>query len=100
MEEQKTPENHAIPGRKNDPGTITTPDDKLSYKITAVNTTWSHHKNKNVKQCNKKMEDQNMNSLNYRQLMLDRDLKHTHCRKDSIFSQFMLGKTGIPVVEE
>jgi hypothetical protein len=71
--------------KKNNAGGITIPNFKLYYKAIALKKAWYWHKNRH--EDSGTIEDLDMKSYNYNQLIFDKGTKTIRWRKDSFFNK-------------
>jgi hypothetical protein len=76
----------AILSKKNNAGSITTPDFEIYYQTILIKTSWYWHKNKYEDQWNR-IEDTDMNPHSYAHLIFDKVAKNIQWRMDSLFNK-------------
>jgi hypothetical protein len=83
---KKTSIAKAIWSKKSNAEGMTIPKFKLYYIAITIKTAWYWHKNQNEEQWIR-IEDPDINSCNYRQLIIHKVAQSTLWRKDSLFNK-------------
>ena len=80
-------------------GRIRFPEFRLYYKVAVIKTVWCWHKTKNMDQWNR-IESPGIDPCSYGQLIYDKGSENIQQRKDILFSDVCVGKTGQLHVKE
>ena len=95
MESEKTPDNWRNFEKENLSGGHHNAGLKLYYKAVIIKTVWYWHKNRHIDQWNR-IENPEIGSQLFGQLIFDKAGKTIHWKKDTVSSINGAGKTGQP----